>query len=288
MAKLLRFWAIILSFLFFSPGMAAAAGLTVGLWPASGSQMWRISFPADGVSELHYPHTSTYLTASYENDLPHKAKLRIEGGLASTIKAATGSDSDWDHARSSSLWYYGEFKTTGASGFVNIDWVKPAGKNTEYFLGYGYRRNNYRMTDGLYYIDNYVMSNPPNALNGLDSTYSAVYQGPHIGIAGRSALSPRVSVVGSLAYTPLALVQGHGWWNLRSLDFVHTGAGRMVDAQIGLRYTPAGVKNGSVTAGYRYQHMSLYQGTENTGSEISWDKATNVQKGFYFASEFRF
>ena len=288
MVKLLKLWAIVFSLFLLSPGAAASAGLTVGLWPADGYQTWRISFPADGSSELYYPHTSTYLTAAYENDLPHNAKLRIEGGLASTIKAATGSDSDWDYARSSSLWYYGEFKTAGSSGFVNIDWVKPAGKSAEYFLGYGYRRNNYRMTDGLYYIDNYIAHNPPNTLGSLDSTYSAVYQGPHIGIAGKSAISPRVSVVGSLAYTPLALFQGYGWWNLRSLNFEHTGAGQMVDAQIGLRFTPAGLKNGAVTAGYRYQRMSLYQGTENTSSEISWDKATNVQKGFYFTSEFRF
>lgn len=288
LTKLLRSWAIILSLFLFLPGAAAASSLSVGVWPASGSHTWHISFPADGASELYYPHTSTYVTATYENSLPRQGRLRVEGGLATTIKAATGSDSDWDYTRSSSLWYYGEFKTTGASGFVNIDWVKPAGATGEYFLGYSYHRSAYNMTDGLYYVENYSVRNPPTALAGLDSSYIATYQGPHVGVAGKSALSANLSVVGSVAYSPLALVQGHGWWNLRSLDFVHTGTGQMVDAHIGLRYTPAGAKSGSVTAGYRYKHMSLYQGTENTSSQITWDKATNIQQGFYFTSEFRF
>jgi len=34
--------------------------------------------------------------------------------------------------------------------------------------------------------------------------------------------------------------------------------------------------------------MSLYKGTESTSADISVDKATSVQKGFYFATEVRF
>ncbi|MDT8902078.1 hypothetical protein [Anaeroselena agilis] len=288
MAKSLRTWMLASVLIVWLTGTAAAGDLSLGVWPATGSQVWRISFPADGASELYYPHASTYFTASYENKPSHLSRLRVEGGLANGMKATAGSDSDWDYTRSSSLWYYGEFNTTGRSAFVNVDWVKPAGADREYFVGYGYRQNAFRMTDGVYYVENYASQSPPHALDGLSSTYTATYQGPHIGVKGKSALSPQVSVVGSVAYSPLALAQGHGWWNLRGLEFDHTGTAQMVDAYIGVRYALGGTQAAAVTAGYRYQYMSLYHGTENTSAEISWDKATSVQKGFYFSSEFRF
>lgn len=66
-------------------------------------------------------------------------------------------------------------------------------------------------------------------------------------------MSSEVRVVGSLAYSPLAFYQGHGRWNLRDLDFVHTGTAQMVDAYVSVHYTPGGLKNASVNAGYRYQ-----------------------------------
>lgn len=273
-------------FLLGGSGGAAASSVSLGVWPADGSQLWRISFPAAGASELYYPHSSTYLTASYENTLRRGGRLRVEGGLANGVKAATGSDSDWDYSRRVDPQYYGEFKTSGASAFVNVDWYQPGGKDTEYFFGYGYRQNAFRMTDGVYYIENYVPQHPANTLTGLDSTYTATYQGPHVGVKGKSALSDRVSIVGSLSYSPLALYQGHGWWNLRGLDFDHNGTGQMVDAYVGLRYAIA--DSGAVTAGYRYQYMGLYHGTESTNADISLDKATSVQKGFYFTTEFRF
>lgn len=87
------------------------------------------------------------------------------------------------------------------------------------------------MTDGVYYTENYAAQNPPDVLSGLNSTYSATYQGPHVGIAGSSPVSSEVRVVGSLAYSPLAFYQDHGRWNLRDLDFVHTGTAQMVEHQ---------------------------------------------------------
>ncbi len=288
LAKILHSLTLALLIIFCQAGPAAAGAVSLGMWPADGKQVWRISFPVDGASELFYPHSGTYITAKYENALSRRSLLRVEGGLASGVKAASGSDSDWDYTRSQNLCYYGEFKTSGASVFANVDWVKPGGKNREYFIGYGYRQNAFRMTDGVYYIENYVPQNPPNTLAALDSTYTATYQGPHIGVKERSDLSERVSVVGSLTYSPLALFQGHGWWNLRGLSFDHIGAGQMVDAFVGLRYALNGSKDNSVTAGYRYQYMSLYKGTESTSADISVDKATSVQKGFYFATEIRF
>lgn len=285
-----KLWPLLLALaiLCFPSGKAAAGNLSLGLWPASGSQMWRISFPPAGASELHYPHKSTYLTASYENGRPNQPRLRVEGGLASSVKAAAGSDSDWDYTQSSSLWYYGEFKTTGTSAFVNVDWVSPAGANREYFIGYSYRQNAFRMTDGVYYIDNYTPQTPPDILTGLDSTYKAVYQGPRVGVRGRSPLSPRVSMIGSVAYSPFAYAQGRGWWNLRALDFDQAGPAQMLDAYLGLRYDFGAAKDRAVTAGYRYQYMALFHGKENTSDAVSWDKATSVQKGFYFTGEFKF
>lgn len=269
-------------------GAAAAGELTLGQWPADGWQMWRITFPADGASELRYPQSGTYLTVSYENVLKRGNKLRVEGGLTNGLRGRAGSDTDWDYTHSQNPWYYGEFKTTGASAFANVDFVRQGADGHEFFIGYGYRQNAFRMTEGVYYIENYTAQSPPDTLPGLDSTYTATYQGPHVGVRDRVALSPRVSVVGSLAYSPLTLVQGHGWWNLRSLDFDHSGVGQMVDAYVGLRYALNDSKTAAVTAGYRYQYMSLYNGAESTNGEVTWDKATNVQKGFYVSSEFRF
>ena len=284
----MRSWAVIVLLLLGWPGGAAASDVSLGVWPADGSQLWRISFPPAGASELYYPHSGTYLTASYENALKRGGRLRVEGGLESGAKAATGSDSDWDYSQSQGLQYFGEFKTGGKSAFVNVDWYQPGGKGHEYFFGYGYRQNAFRMTDGVYYIENYASQEPPHTLSGLNSTYTATYQGPHVGVKGQSDLSKRVSVVGMLAYSPLAYYQGHGWWNLRGLDFDHTGTGQMVDAYVGLRVALGGPRDGAVTAGYRYQYMSLYGGTESTSGQISLDKATSVQKGFYFTTEFHF
>lgn len=249
--------------------------------------MWRISFPPDGASELRYPQTGRYITAAYENQLSPQTALRIDGGLTGHLQSATGSDSDWYTNHVPALMEYGEFKTAGASGFLNIDWKKTTGAGSELFYGYGFRRNVLHMTSGTYYVDNYA-SIVPLSLPDLDSTYAITYQGPHIGVTTRSRLSPGLSLVGSLACTPLALVQGNGWWNLRSLNFIHTGIGQMWDGSIGLRFAPTGKQNAALTVGYRYQYLYLFHGVENTSSDISWDKATDSQHGLYLLGGLRF
>ena len=50
----------------------SAADLAIGTWQTAGSQLWRTVYPLhtsgiDGASELDYPYSGTYLTASYEN-----------------------------------------------------------------------------------------------------------------------------------------------------------------------------------------------------------------------------
>lgn len=266
-----------------------AADLSLGVWQASGSQVWRTSFPWDGgpgASELVYPQSGKYIIASYENKLQNKTLLHIEGGFTGNIQAATGSDSDWKYADGPGLYYYGEFKTTGNSMFINIDWKKAITADSEFFFGYGYRRNNFRMTDGTYYIDegNAVL----DPLSGLNSTYDIYYHSFHVGATAQTKLSPVLTLMGTLSYSPLAAIQGNGWWNLRSLSFTHSGVGQMWDGTVGLRYAPAGRQDASVTVGYRYQYLSLYTGTEDISSTISWEKATNVQKGYYVTSEYRF
>lgn len=248
--------------------------------------MWRITFPTNGASELYYPQSAKYITATYENQLPRHT-LRIEGGFTTAgLSSATGSDSDWDYSQSQGLWYYGEFKSAGSSGFLNIDWAKHTAHG-EVFIGYGYRYNHFLMTEGRYYIENYVNQNPVDTLSNLHSSYDMTYQGPHVGVRTESPLSSKLSLIGTLSYSPLAYVAGHGWWNLRNLDFYHTGAGQMLDASIGIRYAPEGLKNGAVTVGYRYQRHSLLHGAESTNSAITWDKATNIQQGPYFISQFQ-
>lgn len=285
-----RLWLLVIAGLLLIPRPVMAGELALGFWPARGEQGWHIAFPTtggSGASELYYPQAVDYLTATYENALSATKKLRVEVGFGG-IKAATGRDSDWDYAQRPDLWYYGEFKTTGNSSFVNIDLVRPGGGTSEYFIGYSYRANNMKMTDGVYYTENYVAQSPPDVLSGLNSSYTASYQGPHVGITGSSPLSREISVVGSLAYSPLAFYDGRGSWNLRDLNFVHTGTAQMVDAYVGVHYKPGGLKNAAVNAGYRYQWMSVYRGWENTSADITLDKATSVQQGFYFSTEYHF
>ncbi|HMM20124.1 MAG TPA: hypothetical protein PKA10_05240 [Selenomonadales bacterium] len=278
---------LLLAYIFILSVAPAEAGeLSLGIWQASGSQMWRIAFPADGASELYYPQSGKYITAIYENQFPRHT-LRLEGGFTATgLSPAIGSDSDWDYTQSSGLWYYGEFKSAGSSGFFNIDWAKPTAHG-EVFIGYGYRYNHFRMTEGRYYIENYIAQNPVDNLPDLFSSYDMTYQGPHIGVRTETLLSSKLSLTGSLSYSPLVYAKGHGWWNLRNLDFYHTGTGRMLDASLGIRYAPAKLKDGAVTIGYRYQRHSLLRGTESTDSTVTWDKATNVQQGPYFLCQFR-
>lgn len=113
-----------------------------------------------------------------------------------------------------------------------------------------------------------------------------MYHGPHVGLASSRQLTPNLALVGSFTYSPLSLVQGHGWWNLRNLDFQHLGTGRMLDGNVGLQYQVVGRRDQVLTAGYRYQHYALYTGSENTSDQITWTKADKVQQGWYMGGEF--
>jgi len=285
-------WLPVFAFLFTTT--VTAAEFSAGLWPADGSTKWRIDFPTTGTtsqasgvgaSELTYPHSGTYITAHYQSTPTVKGYFTAEGGFMKEITAAVGSDADWNYANNNQYWYYGNFKTTGSSSYLNVSWHKPTSTNTEIFYGYSYRNNHFQMTNGLYTVDNYQSVNNPLPL--LNSTYNITYQGPHIGTITTKKLSSAVSAIGSLTYTPLALVQGHGWWNLRALDFDHLGPGHMMDAQVGMRYSLPKTA-GAITIGYRYQWLDIYTGSENTSSTITWDKAVTVQKGLYFTGQIRF
>lgn len=216
-----RFLLLVIALISFA-SPAAAGGLSLGAWQTEGSQTWRITFPPNGASELYYPHSTRYFTAAYENKPSRQGFLRLEGGISGGITAATGSDSDWNYAASPDLWYYGEFQTTGSGGFLSIDFIKQRAGG-EYFLGYSYNQNTYRMTNGTYYVENYNRQNPPRSLPDLDSSYRIAYHGPHIGVRGQTRLTPAVSLTGSVAYSPFAVVEGQGWWNLRELEFTHNG-----------------------------------------------------------------
>lgn len=268
---------------------ALAADITLGTWHANGSQLWRTAFPLrqtsstdpgsyNGASQLSYPQSGHYLMAAYENQISPTKKLQIEAGLMGNMHNATGSDSDWDYSQSENLWYYGEFKTSGRSSLINIDWKQKTGKNTDFFYGYTYRNNYFRMTNGLYTVDNYAAVN--TSLPDLNSTYSMVYQGPHVGVNTQKPLTAKLSLIGSLSYSPLILAQGNGWWNLRDLNFTHTGTAQMLDTNIGLRYAIIPNKT-AITLGYRYQWVSLFRGWESLSPDISWEKATNIQRGIY-------
>ncbi|SMC82596.1 hypothetical protein [Sporomusa malonica] len=277
---------------------AVASTLSISNWQASGSQMWRITFPGDtsgladsqqansGASELYYPHSGNYATINYEYELSPNRKLTIEAGILGTLTPATGSDSDWDYSKSQDLWYYGVFQTNGSSTFINIDVKQATSPNTEFFYGYGYSNSQYSMTNGYYSIMNYVETT--TSLPNLNSTYSMVYHGPHVGFSGTKQLAPKLALVGSISYSPLALAQGQGWWNLRNLDFEHLGSGQMLDGKIGLRYLVAGRHDNALTLGYRYQQHRLYTGSEDTSSAITWTDATKIQQGWYMGGDFKF
>lgn len=273
----------------------AAADFSLGTWQTTGSQLWSTSFPIDsfssfskngslnGKSELYYPHITTYTTLNYETSLsPHK-KFRLEGGLTNSLRQARGSDADWDYTHSNDYWYYGEFQTSGKSGYIKIDIIKELTKNNNFFWGYSYHINHYRMTQGHYFIDNYNTVNTDYP--ALDSAYTMIYQGPHLGLTSKVPLTAKVSLVGTLAYSPLALVQGQGWWNLRDMNFSHIGTGQVLDAALGAEL---GQKNKVLVIGYRYKYASLYHGWENLSSTISWDKANFIQRGPFVSGKVAF
>lgn len=273
---------------------ATAAEFSMGLWPAEGYTKWRIGFPTtsttslsqgNGASELFYPQSGTYITARYQSTPTSHGYFTADGGYMKTINPATGSDSDWNYANSSQYWYFGTFKTSGSSSYLQLNWHRPVHANTVVFYGYSYRNNSFHMSDGLYTINNY--QNVHTALPLLNSAYTISYQGPHIGALTSKKLSTSLSALGSLTYTPLALVQGHGWWNLRELDFSHLGPGQMWDAQLALQYKLPKT-NGAITLGYRYQWLNIYTGSENTSDSISWDKAVTVQKGLFISGQLLF
>ncbi|VBB06797.1 Hypothetical protein LUCI_2033 [Lucifera butyrica] len=283
MHKLCKLLTLLLSITLLLSSTALAASLSIGTWHVTGSQMWHISFSPNGASRLFYPHSGTYVTGTYENNLTKQKQFSVELGYMGQIAAATGSDSDWDYTQNNNLQYYGEFKTGGQSMFLNVNWQEQLTPVTQFLYGYSYHNSRYQMTDGTYYTENYVSTT--DTLSNLNSTYSITAQGPHLGLAVHKPLSPSLAVFGSLIYSPFALVQGHGWWNLRNLDFVQTGPGQMLDGQIGLQLQN---KRNLFTIGYRYQSVDVTDGSENTSSDIVWDKARSTLKGFYFAGTAKF
>lgn len=290
---------VLLITLFFSlQNQASADEVEIGTWQVSGSEKWRITFPppasnnvfnqqGSGASELSYPHSGTYITYKYISSPTPKGHLSLEAGFMGKIETNIGSDTDWDYGRSNPLWYYGTFDTAGSSKFVNIGWHKKVSESDEIFYGYHYRNNRYIMTNGMYHVSDGTPQNPPEPLPDLYSTYNTTYHGPHIGANTVKEIAPRIDAVGSIAYSPLTAVRGHGWWNLRQLDFVHTGPGQMVDASIGVRYTMPNTM-GSVTLGYRYQWLDIFTGWENTSPDITWDKASNIQQGLFVSGAIHF
>lgn len=283
------FLAIIFLVSFSHPTLAAE--LSLGLWHAAGYQMWRTSFPlnngsGNGASELYYPQPGTYITANFENKLAKNRTFRVEAGLSSADSRGIGSDSDWNYTQSKGLWYYGTFKTGGVNRYLSIDWHHLIRSNVSVFYGYGYRVNHIRMTDGLYTVANYI-SPLHQQLPDLNSIYTMVYQGPHIGLVVKHPLTSAISSFASVSYSPFALAQGHGWWNLRNLDFTHNGRAQMLATELGLRFALDN-KNDAFILGYRYHYNSVFHGQENLSSAISWDKAINIQRGLYFGGEKQF
>lgn len=271
--------------------LAYGADIALGTWHASGSEAWRTSFPLtsntsliDGASQLYYPHSGNYILASYENNIGNDKKLHIEGGIMGHIKNTIGSDSDFDYSQSNSEQYYGEFKTGGTSRFINVDIAQPISHNTELSYGYGYRINHFAMQNGSYLIWEYSSQN--NKLDGLDSYYTAIYQGLHFGLKSEIPLQRKLTAIGRLSYSPLAIAQGHGWWNLRNLDFKHQAPAQMLDTDIALKWQSD--QSTSVTVGYRYQQMSISKGWENLNSTITWNAATNIQEGLYVMGTTKF
>lgn len=283
---------VLASTLFLLTTPADAGQVTLGSWQAQGSAVWRIAFPlgdngtsAFGASELYYPQQGSFLTARYETPQKQTGYFSVEGAYQPKIRSQTGTDIDWNYNQGQQPWYYGQFQTDGASGYLTVNWHKPTGAGREIFYGYTYQNSNFQMTDGLYTIYDYQPVNTP--LPALQSSYNLSYQGPHIGTAVVKKISPAISLTGSVSYSPLAAVRGHGWWNLRDLDFVHTGLGQMVDTQVGIRYTLPKT-TGSITVGYRYQYLDIYKGEENTSASITWEKAATVQHGIYMSGQYYF
>ena len=273
-----------------SSAVTSASQVSIGNWQTSESLLWRTTFPlhstlVDGASELHYPNSTNYLVVNYENPISLKQSFSIEGGIITDGTSNMGSDSDWDTSQSKELWYYGQFKTNNTGHFIRIDWKQHTSKNTSLFYGYTYNINHYSMTEGLYSIINYVAVNEP--LPTLNSHYTMIYQGPHVGIIHKVPLSNQLTVIGSLSYSPWALAQGHGWWNLRTLNFEHMGSAQIFDTMIGLHFTPQ-LQATTITLGYRYQNFKLIKGWENSSPEISWNKATTIRQGYYFSVEKKF
>ena len=290
---LLPFWFLCV-FFYISNQSVLAGDFAIGSWPVQGYTKWRIEFPManrstafsdHGASELYYPQEGSYVTMGYKTQPNKKGFFSADGGYLNRLRPGIGFDADWDYTQSDREWYYGEFRSGGSSGYLDFRWHKPVSGDSEVFLGYSYRHSNFQMNDGQYSVYDYQSVN--TSLPDLNSTYSLTYQGPHIGAATNKKISPTLSIIGTITYSPLAAVRGHGYWNLRDLDFVHSGLGHMVDTQLGLRYSMP-KNSGSLTLSYQYRYMDIYKGGENTSHDITWVTAATVQEGVLVSGEYRF
>lgn len=272
----------------------AEATASVGAWTGIGEQKFVTSFPKVGndgarvVSRLRYPLNSQMNEFTMEVPVGKQYFMRM-GYANNTIKPGRGDDIDWDYSQNQNMWYYGTFSTSGGSQYYNIELVnKQVGFST--VVGYRAQTNFFLMQDGHYEIINYD-AEANQSLIGLNSTYEITYEGIWIGLQGEKAINPKVTVEGSVFYSPYLQVKAAGDWNLRPMTFEEKGNGQGVEGNVALKYAPH--QQYDISVGYRYRWLRQEHGIDKTyynGSTYfaDWDEAVSIQRGIIARINYRF
>ena len=103
-------------------------------------------------------------------------------------------------------------------------------------IGFSYHEQHFTMRDGVYEIDLFNGNNGP--FDGLDSSYTARWQGPWIGVESCFCLYCPLSIYGGVRASALRY-NARGHWNLRTDfadDFRHEGYGYGLFGRLGVQY----------------------------------------------------
>jgi hypothetical protein len=170
-------------------------------------------------------------------------------------------------------------------------------------IGYSRIEETYTMTNlNLVFSPGTVFPSAPlKAYAGLNSTYKALWQGPHVGIREEINGPYNLSFHGYGTFTPLVFYNGDGFDNIAvqsagaspdAPNYTHSASGTAVEMNVSLGWRPVSLWR--FEAGYSLYYYFSRQGTERdffadgTTEDITLDYVRTLRTGIFLSASLMF
>lgn len=142
---------------------------------------------------------------------------------------------------------------------------------------------------------------PVGPIPGLNSSYAAVWQGPHVGIRETLEGPYGIFIYGNGNFSPLSFYTGRGFDNFSAQqgtlrtdapNFTHSADGMSVEMNVSLGWKPYEIWR--LAAGYGFYYYFSRQGTERqylpggSTTDITLDYARTLRSGIFLSSSLFF